>query len=86
MGIRSWLGKLLTTETHDINPISVYKLETPDKIIETKIQPVRVPSIVDVGERLALILRDIAHIKDEMISKAWFNQEFEDATPKIMDF
>lgn len=85
MGVRSWLDKILKKDSINFAPISVYKLETPDKIIETKIQPIKLPSIVDVGERLALLVRDVSLIKNEMASKTWFTQEFEDTTPKIIN-
>ena len=85
MNVRSWLVNLLKKDTYSISPLSVYKLETPDKIIETKIQPVRLPTVVDVGERLALLVRDISYLKKEMASKTWFMNEFEDVTPRIID-
>lgn len=84
MGLISWIGNLLKKDTNVIDPISVYKLETQDKIIETKIQPVKIPTILDIGERLALIIRDVSNIKNDMVSRGWFEHEFEDATPKIM--
>jgi hypothetical protein len=64
-------------------PISILKTETPTKIFETRIKPVKVPSIIDVGERLGLIHRDIAEIKNEMVSKMWFESEYEDKGDEI---
>jgi len=85
MGVRTWLGRLLKNgDTQTISPLSVYKLETPDKIIETKIQPVKLPTVVDIGERLGLLIRDMSHLKKEVVTKSWFEHEFEDATPRII--
>jgi len=85
MGVRSWLGNLLGREPTPISPLSVYKLETPDKIIETKIQPVKLPTVVDIGERLGTLVRDVSYLKNEMVTKSWFRRDFEDMTPQIIN-
>ena len=84
MTVRSWLGKLLKREPQTIYPLSIYKVETPDKIIETKIQPVKIPTIVDLGERLGSLSRDLSYLRNEVVTKTWFTNEFEDATPRII--
>jgi len=85
MGVRSWLGRLLKDDTDTIGPLSVYRLETPQKVIETKIHPVKLPTVVDIGGRLALLLRDVSYLKKEMASKTWFMDEFQDQTPAIIN-
>jgi hypothetical protein len=85
MGIKTWLNKILKKDTYQIVPIPIYRLETPDKIVETKIQPVKIPTIFDVSERLANLSRDISILKNEMVSKSWFKNEFEDISPSIID-
>jgi len=85
MDVKSWLGRLLKKDTYTISPLSVYKLETPDKIIETKIQPVKLPTIVDVGERLGVLVRDVSFLKREMVTKSWFRHDFEDMSPQIIN-
>jgi len=83
MGIQTWLNKVLKRETGQINQIPIYRLETPDKIVETKIQPVKIPTIFDVSERLANLSRDISILKNEMVSRSWFKTEFEDISPSL---
>jgi len=88
MSISSWLKSIFLTEkekptTTTMEPISILRTETPDKIIETKIRPVRVPTIMDIGERLALISRDLTHLRDEMISKSWFQTEYKGTDSEI---
>jgi len=85
MGIKTWLNKVLKKDTQQIAPIPVYRLETPDKILETKIQPIKLPTTFDISERLVNLSRDISHLKDEMVSKSWFKTEFEDASPSVVD-
>ena len=85
MGIRTWLTKVLKKEDHQIQSIPVYKLETPDKIVETKIQPVKIPTIFDVGERLSNLSHDITLLKNEMLTRSWFDKEFEDTSPAILE-
>lgn len=85
MSVKIFFNKLLGRETNQIAPIPVYRVETPDKIVETKIQPVKIPSIFDVSERLANLSHDISALKNEMVSKSWFNNEFQDVSPSITD-
>lgn len=84
MGIKAWLNKVLNKDTHQIAQIPIYRLETPDKIVETRIQPVKVPSIFDVSERLVNLSRDISNLKNEMVSRSWFKNEFEDVSPSLI--
>jgi DNA-binding transcriptional ArsR family regulator len=88
MGLTSFLKSIFTDEKTNgkddfTESISVLKAETPTKIFETRIKPVRVPNIVDVGERLGLIQRDVNEIKNEMVSKMWFEAEYEDKGDEI---
>ena len=83
MGVKTWLSKLLKKDTHQIDQIPIYRLETPDKIVETKIQPVKIPTIFDISERLAHLSRDISDFKNDMVSISWFKNEFEDISPSI---
>jgi len=85
MSIKTLFNKLLGKDTNQIPPIPVYRVETPDKIVETKIQPVRIPTIFDVGERLANLSHDISVLKNEMVSRSWFKNEFQDISPSITD-
>ena len=85
MGIKTWLNKVLKKDTQQIGPIPVYRLETPDKILETKIQPIKLPTTFDISERLVNLSRDISHLKDEMVSRSWFKTEFEDVSPSVVD-
>ncbi len=85
MSIKTFLDKILKKDDQQIEPISVYRIETPDKIVETKIQPVKVPNIFDVSERLVNLSHDISNLKNEMVSKSWFKDEFQDISPTITD-
>lgn len=85
MGIKTLLSKLLKKDSDQISPIPVYRLETPDKIIETKIQPVKIPTTFDISERLANLSHDISGLKNEMVSRSWFKTEFEDVSPSVVD-
>jgi hypothetical protein len=90
MGLGSFLKSIFTDEKTNgkddfTEPISILKTETPTKIFETRIKPVKVPSIVDVGERLGLIYRDVSEIKNEMVSKMWFKSEYEDKDEEMTD-
>jgi hypothetical protein len=81
MNVGSWLRTLFKSEKKErlqMKPISIFKIETPEKIVETKIQPVKIPTIVDIGERLGRICRDLSILKKEMVSKSWFKSEYED--------
>lgn len=90
MGLGSFLKSMFIEEKTNgkydfTEPISVLKVETPTKIFETRIKPVKVPNIVDVGERLGLIHRDVSEIKNEMVSKTWFKSEYEDKDEEMTD-
>jgi len=90
MGLGSFLKSMFIEEKTNgkydfTEPISVLKTETPTKIFETRIKPVKVPNIVDVGERLGLINRDVSEIKNEMVSKTWFKSEYEDKDEEMTD-
>ena len=85
MGIRTLLNKLLKKDSNQTTPIPVYRLETPDKIVETKIQPVKIPTVFDISERLANLSHDISGLKNEMVSRSWFKNEFEDTSPSLIE-
>jgi hypothetical protein len=85
VSIKTFFNELLGKETNQIAPISVYRVETPDKIVETKIQPVKIPNIFDVSERLANLAHDISALKNDMVSRSWFKDEFQDISPSITD-
>ena len=90
MGLGSWLSNLLvkkkeTSEKSEVSEILLNRLETSDKILETRIRPVKLPSTIEIGERLGFILRDLSNLKEEMISKSWFKAEYEDASPEIIE-
>jgi len=83
MSIGSWFKSIFASKKEQpngilIESIPILRKETPDKIIETEIRPIRIPTIMDIGERLAHISRDLSHLKNEMISKSWFKLEYED--------
>ena len=85
MGIKSLFSKILGSKSDQIEPISVYRVETPDKIVETKIQPVKLPTVFDISERLVNLSNDIYLLKNEMVSRSWFKNEFQDISPSITD-
>jgi DNA-binding transcriptional ArsR family regulator len=84
MGLSSWLRNKFKREVPP-STLQISKIETPEKIIETKITPVRVPTVVDIGGRLALISRDLFELKQEMVSKSWFKTEYDDASSAILE-
>jgi len=85
MSIKTWLKNVLKKDARQISPIPVYRLETPDKIVETKIQPIKLPTTFDISERLVNLSRDISDLKNEMVSRSWFKTEFEDLSPSVVD-
>lgn len=80
---RSFLG--LKRKEKREKTIPIFKIETPEKIVETKIQPVKVPTIVDIGERLGRIWSDISFLKQEMVTKTWFKEEYEDTGDVVLE-
>jgi len=90
MGLGSWLSNILVkkkeiSEKSEVLEIPLNRLETSDKILETRIRPVKLPSTIEIGERLGFILRDLSNLKEEMISKSWFKDEYEDVSPEIIE-
>jgi predicted DNA-binding transcriptional regulator len=90
MGFGSWLSNLLvkkkefSTKSEGFE-IPLTRTETSEKILETKIRPVRLPSTIEIGERLGFILRDLSDLKQEMVSKSWFKTEYEETSPEIIE-
>jgi predicted DNA-binding transcriptional regulator len=90
MGFGSWLSNLLvkkkefSTKSEGFE-IPLTRTETSEKILETKIRPVKLPSIIEIGERLGFILRDLSDLKQEMVSKSWFKTEYEETSPEIIE-
>ena len=82
MGFLSWLKQKKEKEPQNFQDISipVYRRETEDKILETRIRPVKIPTIVDLGEKLGLILRELQEIKTNMASKDWLRSEYNDTS------
>jgi len=72
-------------DTATIESIPVFKTETPTKIIETRIKPVKIPTIVDVGEKLGFISREIIELKNEIVTKSWFRSEYEDTGDEVIN-
>ncbi len=85
MSIRTWLINRLKKDNRQTTSIPIHRIETPDKIIETKIRPVKVPTAFDISERLAYLSRDILILKDQMVTKFWFRNEFDDVTPAMTE-
>jgi hypothetical protein len=88
MGFTSWVKSIFSSkekeiENEDSFPIS--KIETPSKVIETRLKPIKIPTIVDIGERLGLISREIGDLRDDMVTKTWFKLEYEDSSPEIVN-
>ena len=82
MGFLSWLKQKREKEPPNLQDISmpIYRRETEDKIMETRIRPVKIPTIVDLGEKLGLILKEIQEIKTAMVSKDWLRSEYNDTS------
>ena len=90
MGVSTWFKSIFGSKKNQhrvktMEPIPILRTETPEKIIETKIKPVKIPTIMDIGERLALIYRDLGHLKNEMVSRSWFKSEYEDTGTAIIE-
>jgi len=88
MGVTSWVKSFFQTEETNEEPIvsiPISKTETSNKIIETRIRPVKIPTIMDIGERLGIIYRELVEIKNDMVSRSWFKLEYEDSGLEIID-
>jgi Fic family protein len=89
MGIYSWVKTLFRTKTETLNgtapSISILRTETPERVIETRIKPIKIPTIVDVGERLGLINKHLIELKNEMATRSWFKSEYEDTGTEVLD-
>jgi len=90
MSINTWLRSIFGAKkkehtTKTVEPIPILRTETPEKIIETKIRPFRVPTIMDIGERLAIISRDLSYLKNEMVSRSWFKSEYQGTDTEIIE-
>lgn len=87
MGIISRIKTMFTSEKYidtEFNEISVLKTETPEKIVETRIKPVKIPTILDLGEKLSSISNNLSSLRQEIITKSWFSQ-YEEASHEILN-
>jgi len=86
MGILSWLRQKKETEPKQKSQkledfsIPIFRTEDDKRILETRIKPVKIPTIVDIGEKLGLILKQLEEIKTEMVSKSWLNTQYDDTS------
>jgi len=82
MGFLSWFKQKKEKESQELQDISmpIYRKETEDKIMETRIRPVKIPTILDLGEKLGLILEELQKIKINMVSKDWLISEYDDTS------
>lgn len=88
MGLRYWLKSIFKAKEQKdtfIDSVPIFKSETPTKIVETRIKPIKIPTIVDVGERLGLISKEILEMKNDLVTKTWFMGEYEDAGSEVID-
>ena len=90
MGVVSWLKSKFTIEKENhisasFQEIPIFKTETPEKIIETRIRPVKIPTILDLGEKLTFLSSNISSLKDDIITKSWFLSQYEDASAEILN-
>jgi len=83
MGLRNFLKSLLGKK--EVTTLEVSRIETPEKIIETKIRPVKFPSILELGEKLGAISHEIREIREEMMTKTWFTTQYEDVSDVILE-
>ncbi len=87
MGLISWLKSRRAEKEKTINTIESFPIsrtETPDKIIETRIRPVKIPTIVDIGERLGMVSNNLMELKDEIVTKSWFRSEYQDTGSEVI--
>jgi len=87
MGLISWFKSLRSkkeTNSGNIQSIPILRTETPEKIIETRIKPIKIPTIMDLGQHLGLISRHLSDLKDQSVTKTWFTSEYEDTGEQII--
>jgi len=87
MGIGSWLKSVLSKEEQSDKlggftdqSLSVFRRESPQKVLETRIRPVKVPNLIDIGERLGTITKDVYAIKQKMVTKLWIQDAYDDSS------
>jgi len=88
MRLISWFKSLYEKDKSintNFESISVFKTESPGKIIETKIRPVKIPTIVDIVDRLSSIFYELNSLKNDMVSKSWFQVQYEDSTVDVLN-
>ena len=90
MGLISWIKSMFTTEKDkyidtSFNDIPIFKTETPEKIVETRIKPVKIPTILDLGEKLSSIFNNLSLLKEEIVTKSWFSSQYEDSSYEILN-
>jgi len=88
MEIVSWVKSIFKSKRSNVTsmePITILKRETPTKIIETQIKPIKIPTIVDVGGKLGTISKEIMELKNDIVTKSWFKTEYEDTGSEVID-
>lgn len=81
MGFASTLKSIFRTKKKESVPSEEYSqfIEFPtQKIIETRIKPIKIPTLLDLGGKLEIILNSVQDIKHEMVSKAWLRAEYDE--------
>lgn len=87
MKVVSWVKSIFQSKrlnTTSMESIPVLRTETPTKIIETRIKPIKIPTIVDVGGKLGVISREIIELKNDIVTKSWFKTEYEDTGSEVI--
>lgn len=90
MGLISRIKSVFTTEKEnhtntDFKDIPIFIAETPEKIVETRIKPIKIPTILDLGEKLSGIFNNLSLLKEEIVTKSWFLDQYEDASHEIIN-
>jgi len=88
MRLFSWIKSLRTkkeTIADNMESIPILRTETPEKIIETRIKPIKIPTIVDISGRLGEISRHLMELRDETVTKYWFKSEYEDTGSEVIN-
>ena len=90
MGLISRIKSMFTTENDkyidtSFKDIPIFKTETPEKIVETRIKPIKIPTILDLGEKLSGIFNNLSLLKEEIVTKSWFLDQYEDASHEIIN-